>query len=258
MPQINFFMKSWVLFFSLFFSSVTVFSQRKVIQTASSKEVCNVTDKKIKPEINTTYYWYKSNEIHQSRGDFNGELLDGEYTKSFYTNELSEKGDFELGVKKGEWKSWHTNGKLKTVSYWQDGKLSGRFYHLDPNGKLVQQGKYSNGLKKGTWIENATDTIKYRRGKIIPKKEKKCKKEKRNKNKPSLLKRIFKKKSSKEAQTETNPEQPKRKKSEKVKVNKSSKKAEKKNKEIKTDEKQKESFLKRIFKTKKDKNDAQG
>lgn len=173
-------MKNWILIVVCalglgHFASAS--SQRKVIQTQEFKEVCYVTSQEITPDINTVYFWYKSNEIFHSKGDYLGELLDGEYSKQLYTNQLIEKGFYARGVKTGTWKKWHANGKLKEISQWKEGKLDGAFYSFDANGKLIFKGKYRKGLKKGLWVE-AKDTLNYKKGIVVLAKAKKEKKAK--------------------------------------------------------------------------------
>jgi len=205
--------------------------QKKKIQTIIYKEDCTVVLKKVKPSLNKTYFWYKSNEIHQSKGDYSGNLLQGKYVKHYITNELAEKGVFSYGLKKGEWKSWFKNGKLKAIDNWRDGKLSGKYFLHNDSGELVIKGKYSKGNKVGRWIDYVKkDTTLYKRGVVCVKKQK-VKKDSITNAKASFLNRLFKKKE----------------KTLQVKVTK------KKRKTSTKQEVKKESFFTRIFKKKNDK-----
>jgi antitoxin component YwqK of YwqJK toxin-antitoxin module len=66
---------------------------------------------KVKPREGYTYFWFGSNAIHETQGGFDGKLLHGEYKAFFLDNQLKEWGSFSNGLKTGEWKYWHTNGK---------------------------------------------------------------------------------------------------------------------------------------------------
>ena len=74
----------------------------KKVQNTLYKEDFDIIVKTIKPNENYTYYWYKSNKVHNSKSDFGGNLLHGEYVKYFITNELAEKGLFKYGLKNGK------------------------------------------------------------------------------------------------------------------------------------------------------------
>jgi len=214
--------------FLLLFSVLLFFSckpnaellQKKKIQTTTYKEDCTVVLKKVNPSLNSTYFWYKSNEIHQSKGDYSGDLLQGNYVRHYITNELAEKGNFSYGLKKGEWKSWFKNGKLKTIAHWKNGELSGKYFLHNDSGELLLKGKYSRGERSGEWIDYVKkDTIRYKKGVVFIKKVKDTNGIKRE----GLFTRVFKKKN-----------------------NESSKKAIKSSKK----EAKKISFLKRLFKKK--------
>ena len=178
------------------------FSQYRRIQSKTYKEECSLTAAKIVPKINKTYYWFKANAIHHSKGDFGGELLNGSYKRYYITNELEIKGEFVNGLKKGLWKAWYKNGQLRKIEHWKNGLLVGSYQEFDATGKLTLKGKYNNGVKNGKWIDFVKkDTIHYNKGviKLSKNKSKKIKsdkiKEKDNKTtKTSFLKRLFKKK----------------------------------------------------------------
>ena len=58
---------------------------KKKIQTTSFKEDCSVILGDVNAKDNKTYYWYKSNEIHFSKGDYSGNLLHDTYVKYYIT-----------------------------------------------------------------------------------------------------------------------------------------------------------------------------
>lgn len=209
------------------------YSQKKIIQTDKEKKECSVTAQDVVPDINTVYYWYKSNQIFETKGDYSGDLLHGEFVRYSWSNELLEKGMYDLGVKIGDWKQWYPDGKLKQIEQWRKGKLDGAFYEFDAEGKLVQKGKYCKGLKKGQWVIGR-DTLQYKKGvikvkkpkKVKIKKEKVVKKEKETKGKEEKPVE-GKEKAVKEDKGAKKKKTPKKDKESKAEKKKSSKKEEK-------------------------------
>jgi antitoxin component YwqK of YwqJK toxin-antitoxin module len=170
--------------------------QKKKIQTTTFKEDCVVVLEDVSPSLNRTYFWYKSNEIHQSKGDYAGDLLHGNYVRHYITNELAEKGDFSYGLKKGEWKNWYKNGSLKSISNWKRGALSGEYFLHNDSGELLLKGRYSKGEKVGKWVDyREKDTIRYKKGVVILKKGKDTNAVKKD----GFFRRLFKKKSNDES-----------------------------------------------------------
>lgn len=175
--------------------------QKRIINDQDYDYEFFITRKKIKkPSFGKTYYWYKSRQIHTSVSDIGGALLTGEYHKYYKSKQLAEKGTFSKGLKDGIWKNWQENGNLTKVERWKKGTLHGLCTTYNLKGEKVSEGKFKNGRKHGTWIDYITkDTIRYKKGKILPKKLKDT-----TKREP-FLKRLFKrkkKKSSKKQQTQ--------------------------------------------------------
>jgi len=192
-------MKAFYLLIIILFVACGVkpeYLQNKKIQTESFKEDLTVVTKGSHVSSYRTYYWYKSNEVHQSKGGYGGELLHDNYTKYFITNELQEQGDFVFGLKDGEWKEWYKNGKLKEVTNWEKGQQHGGYWFYNEKGELITKGKYLHGAKKGRWINYVSkDTIVYKQGKPF------VKKEKDTIQKEPFFKRFFKKKEKKDKKT---------------------------------------------------------
>ncbi|MDC3388576.1 hypothetical protein OAX11_03590 [Flavobacteriaceae bacterium] len=162
----------FLLYFAvlLFFSCKIATNQthKKKTQTTIHKEEFSVFLKKINPSLKKTYFWYLSNEVHQSKGDYGGELLHGNYTKYYVTNQLAEKGYFSKGLKQGEWVTWFVNGHIETISSWNNGVLSGNQEYYDDTGEIVLKGKYNNGLKTGVWIDYTDkNKVRYKKGVVI-------------------------------------------------------------------------------------------
>ncbi|MDO6758565.1 hypothetical protein Q4566_00015 [Tamlana sp. 2_MG-2023] len=132
------------------------------------KEHFFISDYEPKPRRDKRYYWFKSQKVHSSQGDYGGALLDGVYQKYYYTNELAEKGDFIKGIKTGIWNSWYKNGQIVTSEKWVNGKLSGKSVFYDSIGKIICEGKYRNGLRSGKWIYPIKGvTVKYKKGEKV-------------------------------------------------------------------------------------------
>ena len=68
-----------------------------------------------------TYHWYASNRIMQTKGAYDGKLIDGLYTSFFLSNNLKEKGTFKNGLKNGKWISWYNSGKIDEITNWSYG-----------------------------------------------------------------------------------------------------------------------------------------
>lgn len=152
-----------VLLSTLFFK---VDTQRKIINTPHYNYEFYVLVNNVGASIDSDkmIYWYRSREIHNSIGASGGNLLHGQYQKSYKSSQLAEKGEFEFGLKKGEWNTWYESGLLKEVIDYKDGARHGLYTSFDSNGNMLDRGVYRKGKKKGKWIENALDTLKYRKG----------------------------------------------------------------------------------------------
>ncbi|MFD2561892.1 toxin-antitoxin system YwqK family antitoxin [Aquimarina rubra] len=156
------------------------------------------------------YYWYKSGKIHSSFGGGDGQILHGQYNKTYRKNGIAEQGEFHYGLKDDTWKNWYENGKIKKISNWQKGFLSGSYQEFTESGVLLVSGKYKNNKKHGRWITHHTnDTLYFKRGeKVI--KEEIAEEEKNDKNEKKsfvgktkdFFKNIFKKKTPEEKEKE--------------------------------------------------------
>ena len=159
----------FILFFFTFLSSVNGTHdklQRKRISDDNYNYVFYVTDKKVaNHNLEKEYHYFKSGEIHISRGGANGQLLHGDFEKTYISNALAEKGTFTNGLKNKSWRSWYENGKLKEVIQWNNGYKSGPYQQYDDHGKLFLTGKYRANKKQGMWIAMTTkDTLYFDKG----------------------------------------------------------------------------------------------
>lgn len=140
---------------------------KRVISNPEFKEILVVTDKKPVAKPKRSYYWFKSQKVHSSQNDYAGALLDGDYTKYYYSNQLAEKGKFNKGLKTGKWISWHENGTVSSVTKWNTGRTTGKYIARDNEGNTTVYGSYLNGLKQGKWIYPIKkDTLIYKKGRV--------------------------------------------------------------------------------------------
>ncbi|MGQ0827044.1 MAG: toxin-antitoxin system YwqK family antitoxin [Bacteroidota bacterium] len=140
------------------------------------------TGKKVEAKQTLTYNWYASNKVLQTKGGYEGKILDGPYTSFYLSNNLKEKGTFKMGLKDGEWISWYENGKINEITNWKKGVKNGVSKTFDKDDQLTCESCYRNNELHGTLVnyENGKviSEIKYKKGKEILPKQKKEKKEK--------------------------------------------------------------------------------
>src|SRR3954468_13217148 len=173
-----------------------------------------------------TYHWYSSNKIMETKGDYDGKLIDGLYTSFYLNNNLKEKGDFKKGLKHGKWISWYESGKINEITHWSNGRKSGSYKKFNEDESLNQTATYKNDKLNGLQTiynngEIATET-KYKNGKEVIKKQKQqTKKEKdATKERKSIKEKIsslFKKKQKQSTTTEKDTKTTTEKKPEKKK-----------------------------------------
>jgi hypothetical protein len=224
---------------------------KKNISTTEYKESFYITDDVPKPKPGVKYYWFKSRKVQATQSDYAGKLLDGVYTKYYYSNELAEKGNFNKGKKISIWKSWYKNGQLATTENWNSGVLNGKCVFYDSIGNVISKGKYTSGKRSGEWIfVQKGDTIDYSK-KVDKEKDtlqprffgrlfkKKAKDSVAQEKKPGFFKRLFSKKSGNKATS-------KKTKNNKTKVKGNTKKETKKVKQKKIPN-DKPNFFQRLF-----------
>ena len=132
--------------------------------------------KKFNVNESLTYYWYSSNKILQTKGNYDGKLVDGAYTAFYLSNNLKEKGNFKKGLKSGKWISWYENGKINEISNWHNGKKCGAYKKFNPDESLSLTSTYKNdqlnGIQTTYGDGEIVDQVKYRKGKAVIKKQK--------------------------------------------------------------------------------------
>ena len=120
-------------------------------------------------ETDKRYYWFSAHSIKSTQGGYSGKLLNGDYRESYANRNLKELGYFYKGLKTGIWRSWSQNGKLTEDYTWNFGEKNGIYHKYDSLGKVLERGKYCNGLlhgKQRILVGDSTRTIYYHKGQL--------------------------------------------------------------------------------------------
>ncbi len=167
-------------------------------------------DEKVKIKDNIMYFWYKGGNIHHTRGAVSGKVLHGDYIEYFGDDNLRAKGCFVLGIRVGNWKTWHHNGEIASITQYKKGVEDGTFVEFDSTGTITRKGDFKKGELDGKVFiykdEKVAEVQKYKDGKL--KKEKKKRWWKREEKKED-------KATKKEAKKKTKAEKKKKKQEEK-------------------------------------------
>lgn len=183
--------KLTVIFGCIFlFLSVSSDIQRKRIRQGDFDVECYVYIKKLESfNKNKEYYWFKSGEVHNSYANAGGLVLHDEYKKFYRSKQLAEHGFFNYGLKDGQWRDWHENGKIKSVTDWSNGYKSGKYYLYEENGEILISGSFKKGIKSNTWINYKTADTTYHKNDSVYSEKPKSKASK-------FISKIFKKRDS--------------------------------------------------------------
>jgi len=106
-----------------------------------------------------TYFWYSSNRIMETKGGFDGRILDGLYTAYYISNSLKEKGCFKNGLRDGEWLQWFENGELRELTTWKKGKKQGISKSFNEKGKLISEASFKKDQLNGYQLVYENDKI---------------------------------------------------------------------------------------------------
>jgi len=161
-----------LILLTLLFSNVC-FAQQK--QKPTYPVYINYPDYTVKAEVfseqkkmsvneNLTYFWYSSNKIIETKGGYDGKVLNGLYTSFYLSKNLKEKGTFKNGLKTSIWTCWNEDGKMNEITTWKKGVKCGRYKKYNNAGDLVSESSYKNGTLNGYKID-------YEKGKVISKKK---------------------------------------------------------------------------------------
>lgn len=103
----------------------------------------------IAPKENVYYSWYSSNKIMETKGGYDGKLLNGAFTSFYYNNNLKEKGTFYKGLKEGKWIEWFENGIIREISHWKKGLKHGSLKTYNETGQIIYEAFLKNNLLNG-------------------------------------------------------------------------------------------------------------
>ncbi len=158
--------------------------------------------KKIEPDIQLRYSWFKNNMILTTRGGYDGKLLHGAYAEFYPNRNLKVQGCYKTGLYHGRWKEWYPNGELKKITPWKNGYKHGKLFEFSELGaqQLYAVYKKDRLKKEKHWAD-----------KPMPETEPSVKKNKANK--------AIKEKPTKE-QTDSEPERIEKEKAERKEKNK--------------------------------------
>jgi antitoxin component YwqK of YwqJK toxin-antitoxin module len=118
--------------------------------TAIIKAEVWMPEYKVKKKYPYAFYtWYYKQDIHQTQGDYSGQVLDGSYHHYNLNGQLLIKGYYEKGLKSGEWNYWSVNGYLLIKMHYKDGLLEGDYWLYNGKGSLVEHRNYKKGVLNG-------------------------------------------------------------------------------------------------------------
>jgi antitoxin component YwqK of YwqJK toxin-antitoxin module len=152
--------------------SVSSDLQKKMIRQDGYDINCNVYLKPLKTyDITREYYWFKSSEIHSSLGSAGGLVLHDEFEKYYRSNQLAEKGEFDYGLKQGLWIEWYDSGQLKSTTEWNQGLKHGAYVLYNKKGHQIITGSYKRNDSVNKWINHITkDTTYFQKGEALTEK----------------------------------------------------------------------------------------
>lgn len=107
-----------------------------------------VTDKIKRVNVFETYFWYKLEQVIQTVGGYQGQLLHGQYIESYSSGQLKLKGCFYYGQQSGVWKYWNEEGKLQRLENWKKNKLHGKVYYFKEAGDIGVVKVFKKGVLK--------------------------------------------------------------------------------------------------------------
>lgn len=77
---------------------------------------------------------------------------DGEYKEFYEDGQVFVEGEYNLGLRSGEWKFYHPNGtEAKTITY-KDGQVDGAFEVHRADGTLKAKREFTSGERNGDWV----------------------------------------------------------------------------------------------------------
>ena len=75
----------------------------------------------------------------------------GPYTKLWFNGSVAYEGAFDDGERDGAWQLFYVDGKPLEDSHWKHGLRVGHFVERGPDGALLREGDFVDGLPHGKW-----------------------------------------------------------------------------------------------------------
>jgi hypothetical protein len=103
--------------------------------------------KRVKPNFNKVYHWYGSGCINKTKGNFEGQLLNGEYTAYYKSGKLKEKGLYNIGIRCGKWFTWNEDGTIQKVAEFDLNNYYKKLLIYSDSGQLIKRVQFDNNNK---------------------------------------------------------------------------------------------------------------
>jgi antitoxin component YwqK of YwqJK toxin-antitoxin module len=81
------------------------------------------------------YFWYKAQHVLSTQGSSSGVVLNGEFEAFYQSKQLASKGEFNKGLKQGQWLYWRKDGTLEKSERWSAGTQMGTQKFYDTSGQ---------------------------------------------------------------------------------------------------------------------------
>ena len=122
------------------------FTREIEVKTADSivKTFILISGEKVIPDKSGIYYWYDNGKIHFNQSGIAEFPLHGKYSVFDLKGKLTCSGEFQKGLKIGEWKYWYPNGSIKRTENYKEGQLKGKPTCYDDQGNLVTKKSSKN------------------------------------------------------------------------------------------------------------------
>ena len=99
----------------------------------------------------TSKEWYLNGEV-KVKSSYSAGKLNGGFMSYDSLGRKETKGEYDMGLKTGDWLAWYPSGKKKERLSYFSGKANGMYSLWDEEGRIIKEGEYSNDLKHGVWI----------------------------------------------------------------------------------------------------------
>jgi antitoxin component YwqK of YwqJK toxin-antitoxin module len=98
-----------------------------------------------------------------SEENYSVNMKNGLSLKFYPDSTVAQRLNYVNDMKQGEWLEYYPSGKVMLKSFYQDGKINGKFEVWFENGAIEYSGQYKNDSREGEWIIFKDDgTVKYR------------------------------------------------------------------------------------------------